>query len=63
MAKKLSLKTSVFIERCIEHGFLDRDGEQIILTELGEKQGGEFKGSKRFGSYFIWPEDFKLTED
>ncbi|ADV88809.1 phospholipase D family protein [Vibrio vulnificus] len=56
LAKKHKLKTDDFLQLCIVKGYLIVDNGKHILTESGKAQGGEFKYSKRFGPYFIWPE-------
>ncbi|MDN3699340.1 phospholipase D family protein [Vibrio cortegadensis] len=57
LAIKLKLKTNEFLDRCTSIGYLtcSKDGK-YSLTEQGKSIGGEQKYSKRFGSYFIWPE-------
>jgi phosphatidylserine/phosphatidylglycerophosphate/cardiolipin synthase-like enzyme len=60
IARKLGLKTDEFIEKLTSLGYLeDRDGKNYI-TENGKKAGGEFKLSKKFGPYFIWPENLTI---
>jgi hypothetical protein len=60
LAKKLGVSTQAFLDKMVEAGNLElRDGKHLI-TEKGSAQGGEFKVSKRFGPYFIWPESFCL---
>ncbi|EID4375816.1 DNA repair protein [Vibrio vulnificus] len=56
LAKKYKLKTDDFLQLCVVKGYLTVDNGKHILTESGKAQGGEFKYSKRFGPYFIWPE-------
>ncbi|OXX44652.1 DNA repair protein [Vibrio sp. V17_P4S1T151] len=56
LAKKYKLKTDDFLNLCVVKGYLALDNGKHILTDSGKEQGGEFKHSKRFGPYFIWPE-------
>ncbi|ELV8635780.1 phospholipase D family protein [Vibrio vulnificus] len=56
LAKKHKLKTDDFLHLCVTKGYLTVDNGKHILTDSGKEQGGEFKYSKRFGPYFIWPE-------
>jgi phosphatidylserine/phosphatidylglycerophosphate/cardiolipin synthase-like enzyme len=60
VAKKLRLKTSDFIEKLVDIGYLEFANNIHILTEKGVDIGGEFKKSKRFGDYFVWPEDLEI---
>ncbi|HFQ5371735.1 TPA: DNA repair protein, partial [Vibrio vulnificus] len=59
--KKNKLKTDDFLQLCVVKGYLTVDNGKHILTESGKAQGGEFKYSKRFGPYFIWPEILDVT--
>jgi len=60
VAKKLGLKTADFISKMTEHEYLAQDGEAHSLTEKGIQFGGEAKHSKRFGDYFVWPENMSI---
>jgi phosphatidylserine/phosphatidylglycerophosphate/cardiolipin synthase-like enzyme len=60
VAKKLGLKTADFIEKLTKNGVLELADNKHTLTKKGEEFGGEAKYSKRFGAYFIWPEDLNL---
>jgi PLD-like domain len=60
ISQKLGLKTAQFLERATEQGFLLFDGENHALSPKGEKVGVEFVAKSRFGSYFLWPQDFYL---
>lgn len=57
LAIKLGLKTPSLIEKLTSIGYLTQDGDKHSLTEKGKEAGGEFKFSKRFGPYFLWPSD------
>lgn len=60
LAIKLRLKTPELIEKLTSTGYLTQDGDKHSLTDKGKEAGGEFKFSKRFGPYFIWPEDISI---
>lgn len=62
IAKKFGLKTPDFLTKLAKLGYLDKKGNDYILTPQGEKIGGEAKNSKRFGDYFIWPQDLHFDE-
>lgn len=61
LAKKLGIKTPELIEQLTGVGYLTLSDNKHSLTEKGKNAGGEFKYSKRFGAYFIWPENMDLT--
>ncbi len=60
IAKKLGLKTADFIDKLTKDGVLDLSDNKHTLTSKGENIGGEAKYSKRFGAYFIWPDDMTV---
>jgi hypothetical protein len=41
-------------------GLLECDGDQRKLTDAGKAAGGEFRCSKRYGPYFLWPKDMTI---
>jgi phosphatidylserine/phosphatidylglycerophosphate/cardiolipin synthase-like enzyme len=60
LAQKLGVKTNEFIEKLVTSGHLEAREGKHYLTAKGKEVGGEFRMSPRFGSYFLWPENFKL---
>ncbi len=57
LALKHQVKTLDLLEKLTSTGYLTQEGEKHTLTAKGKEAGGEFKYSKRFGPYFIWPEE------
>ena len=55
LAKALGLKTAELTDKLVAKGLLERDGDKLTLTDAGKQANGEFKFSKRFGPYFLWP--------
>ena len=60
LAQKLGVKTNEFIEKLVASGHLEAREGKYYLTAKGKETGGEFRMSPRFGSYFLWPENFKV---
>ncbi|TOL08519.1 MULTISPECIES: phospholipase D family protein [Vibrio] len=60
LAKKLGLKTNDLLSKLADSGYLEVSDGKHKLTEAGKAQGGEFKYSKRFGAYFLWPEELNI---
>lgn len=60
LAKKHGVKTADLLKKMQDQGFLSEKEGKHVLTEKGKDIGGEFKYSKRFGPYFIWPEDINI---
>ncbi|MCG9790702.1 phospholipase D family protein [Vibrio mediterranei] len=61
LAKKHKLKTDEFLQLCVDKGYLSINDGKHSMTDLGKEHGGEFKYSKRFGAYFIWPESLEIV--
>ncbi|GAB3531797.1 phospholipase D family protein [Photobacterium alginatilyticum] len=57
LAKSLGLKTNELLDKLLTAGYLQLVDERHFLTDDGKSVGGEFKYSKRFGPYFLWPKD------
>lgn len=60
LAKALGMSTADLSETLIKKGLLQRDGNQMKLTDSGKSAGGELRVSKKYGPYFIWPKDMKV---
>ena len=60
LAKKLGLGTKELLEKLAAAGFLELKEEKHYLSEAGKAAGGEFRMSKKFGPYFLWPESTKV---
>lgn len=61
LAKKLNLRTADFLEKVIDAGLLEiREDGNHYLTEAGKSAGGEFRLSRKFGPYFLWPQSFEI---
>jgi phosphatidylserine/phosphatidylglycerophosphate/cardiolipin synthase-like enzyme len=60
LARVLGLKTTELTDRLVLRGLLHKDGNQLRLTDTGKNAGGEFRNSKRYGPYFLWPKDLQV---
>lgn len=61
LGQKLGIKASELLDRAVISGHIALiDGKHALLPK-GELAGVEFIAKSRFGSYFLWPEDFQLT--
>lgn len=61
LASRHGLKTAELIEKFIESGHLELKTGKPRLTPKGKEAGGEFKFSKKYGVYFLWPEDMPIN--
>ena len=62
IAKSLGMKTKELINDLVSKGLLERDGDKFKLTDKGKDAGGEFRFSKRFGPYFLWPKNLSIIQ-
>lgn len=61
LAQKLGLKTNELLDKLIASDHLEiREGKHYLTTK-GKEAGGEFRMSSKFGPYFLWPDNFKVT--
>lgn len=59
IALKIGVKTNILMDKLVTLDYLElRDGKHYI-TAKGKENGGEFRMSPKFGSYFLWPESFR----
>ena len=59
-AKALGIRTGELTDKLITAGYLVKDGDNYKLTDTGKEAGGEFRFSKKFGPYFLWPADMAI---
>ena len=60
LAKKLSIRTSELFDKAVGAGLLELKDGKHYLTAAGKSAGVEFRVSKKFGPYFIWPEKLEF---
>ncbi len=60
LGRKHKLKAAEVLARLVARGLLVPAGDDHELTPEGIAAGGERRVSKRFGPYFLWPEDLEL---
>jgi phosphatidylserine/phosphatidylglycerophosphate/cardiolipin synthase-like enzyme len=60
LAKKLELTTEQATQSLLENGLLERRGDKLFVTEKAKAMGAEFRVSKKFGGFFLWPDDLVL---
>ena len=44
----------------LEQGFISKEGDSWALTDKGKSKGGEYKESKQYGKYIVWPENIEI---
>ena len=58
VAKRINLSTDEFMDALLKRGYIEKQGDNTFLTELGKSIGGEHIQKSRFGPYFKWPSNF-----
>lgn len=61
LSKSLNMPAKQLFACLMELGLIEKDGETWILTKQGEARGGEYKESRQYGKYIVWPEDLNLV--
>jgi hypothetical protein len=61
LSRKLKISSKELFLELEQVGFIVKDNDNWILTDLGKEKGGEYKESKQYGKYIIWPEDLEIT--
>jgi phosphatidylserine/phosphatidylglycerophosphate/cardiolipin synthase-like enzyme len=59
LAQKLGIKTHEFMDKLVTSGLFELKDGKHYLTAKGKEAGGEFRMSPKYGSYFLWPENFQ----
>lgn len=63
LANELDLKPAELFDRLNSLGWIERQNEKWVLTELGRKKGGQTKNNPSYGEYVVWPENISIDED
>ena len=61
LARKLEIPAQQLFATLKDYGWIQRQGEGWLLTPKGEFEGGQYRQSKRFGRYVVWPESLPPT--
>ncbi len=62
LSKKNQQKTSEMFVKLMETGLIVKTNDGWKLTDAGKKRGGEYKESKQYGKYIVWPENLVVGE-
>lgn len=60
LAKSLGMTTQELLDKLVAAGHLELKEEKHYITESGKAVGGEFRMSRKFGPYFLWPSSLKV---
>ncbi|KOO13895.1 glycerol kinase [Vibrio xuii] len=63
LAKLRSLEAKELFNELKTAGYINRGEEGWVLTELGNKFGGEYVNHTKFGQFIVWPENLLIDSD
>ncbi len=55
LARQLNLPSRSVFNVLLEHGLVEKADDAWALTETGRAKGGDYRESKQFGRYIVWP--------
>jgi len=56
LARKLGIPVQQLFVTLRDYGWIERRGDNWVLTPKGEFEGGTIRRSQRYGTYIVWPE-------
>ncbi|MEH6589667.1 MAG: hypothetical protein V7746_05380 [Halioglobus sp.] len=56
LARKLEIPSQLLFATLKDYGWIDRQGDNWVLTNKGEFEGGGYQNSRRYGRYIVWPD-------
>jgi Mn-dependent DtxR family transcriptional regulator len=62
IAKQLGLSAKEAFGRLVEEALVEKVGDKWQLTDKGFELGGEYRESKQYGQYIVWPETWVFPE-
>jgi len=60
LAKAKGMVAKDLFAHLLEQGLISKEGDSWILTDKGKSKGGEYKESKQYGKYIVWPENIEI---
>jgi len=62
LSKTLDIPTKELFAKLLEQSFITKKGDNWLLTEKGKSIGGEYKESKQYGKYIVWPDNLNVGD-
>jgi hypothetical protein len=60
LANELDLKSNDLFDKLKSFGWIERNRDKWILTNLGKQKGGQTRNHPKFGEYIVWPENISI---
>ncbi len=62
LSKTLGIPTKELFAKLLEQRFIAKEGDNWLLTEKGKSLGGEYRESKQYGKYIVWPDNLNVGD-
>lgn len=63
LSNELDLKSTELFDRLKSLGWIQRNNEKWILTDLGKQEGGQMRSNPKYGEYIVWPENIDINQN
>lgn len=60
LANELDIKSNELFVKLKTLGWIDRENDKWILTDIGKQKGGQTRNNPKFGDYIVWPENISI---
>jgi len=60
LAKIQGIAAKELFAHLLEQGLIAKESDSWVLTNKGKSKGGEYKESKQYGKYIVWPENLEI---
>ena len=61
LAVRLNLDRKNLFAKLNEWGWLEREKDRWVLTDLGRKHGGQIRSTPDIGEFVVWPENISIV--
>ncbi|SDX19658.1 hypothetical protein SAMN05444410_110117 [Hydrobacter penzbergensis] len=60
LASELDIPPNELFSKLKSFGWIDRQNDKWVLTDLGKQKGGLTRNNLKYGEYIVWPENISL---
>jgi len=60
LANERGFKSSDLFDKLKTLGWIERENDKWILTDLGKQKGGQTRTSTKFGEFIVWPDNIAI---
>jgi hypothetical protein len=62
LANDLDLPVNELFSKLKDMGWITREKDKWILTNLGKVKGGQIRSNPKYGEYIVWPENISIDD-